>query len=118
MHFYGVSAIRSDHHGAFVLAMPTFFSSLVWHLAGMCFVQVGRFEQYCCCLRGLFCDGSEINDACFLFFFRFFCLGQSPTLLFFFFFFFWVGELFITMTAMKVTTRAAFSSSDDEQLAT
>ena len=32
--------------------------------------------------------------------------------------FFWVGELFITMIAMKVTTRAVFSSSDDEQQAT
>jgi len=24
------------------LAMPILFSSLVWHLAGICFVQVGR----------------------------------------------------------------------------
>jgi len=48
---------------AFVLAMSIFFSSLVWHLAGMCFVQVGRLEWCCCCLRGLLCDGSDTNDA-------------------------------------------------------
>ena len=45
------------------LAMPIFFSSLVWHLAGMCFVQVGRLERCCCCLRGLLCDGYDTNDA-------------------------------------------------------
>ena len=44
-------------------ANPIFFSSLVWHLAGMCFVQVGRLERCCCCLRGLLCDGSDTNDA-------------------------------------------------------
>ncbi len=49
--------------GAFVLAMPIFFSSLIWHLAGVCFVQVGRLERCCCCLRGLLCDGSDTNDS-------------------------------------------------------
>ena len=29
----------------------------------MCFVQVGRLEWSCCCLRGLLCDGSDTNDA-------------------------------------------------------
>ena len=29
----------------------------------MCFVQVGRLELSCCCLRGLLCDGSDTNDA-------------------------------------------------------
>ena len=48
---------------AFVLAMTALFSSLIWHLAAMCFVQVGRLERFCCCLRGLFCDGSDMNDA-------------------------------------------------------
>jgi len=43
--------------------MPIFFSSLIWHLAGVCFVQVGRLERCCCCLRGLLCDGSDTNDA-------------------------------------------------------
>ncbi len=35
----------------------------VWHLAGMCFVQVGRLERCCCCLRSLSCDGSDTNNA-------------------------------------------------------
>ena len=38
-----------------------FFSSLVWHLARMCFVQVGRLER--CCLHGLHCDSSDMDDA-------------------------------------------------------
>ena len=49
--------------GAYVLAWPIFLSSLVWHLAGICFVQVGRLERCCCCLGGLLCDGSGTNDA-------------------------------------------------------
>ncbi len=53
---------------AFVLAMSLFFSSLVGHLAGMCFVHVGSLERCCCCLRGLLDDGSDTNDVCFSFF--------------------------------------------------
>ncbi len=49
--------------GAFVLTMPIFFGSFVWHLAGTCFVQVGRLERCCCCLRGLLCDSSDVKDA-------------------------------------------------------
>ena len=54
----------------------------------MCFVQVGRLERFCCCLRGLFCDSSDMHDA----------LWVCVTLLVqdFFIFFFWVtGELSI-----------------------
>ena len=29
----------------------------------MCFVQVGRLERCCCCLRGLHCDSFDMNDA-------------------------------------------------------
>ena len=47
--------------------MSSFFGSLVWHLVGMRFVQVGRLECCCCCLFGLVCDGSDTNDA-FLFY--------------------------------------------------
>ena len=43
--------------------MTIFFSLLVWHLARMCFVQVGRLERCCCCLRGLHCNGSSMNGA-------------------------------------------------------
>jgi len=32
----------SCHSECFVLAISSFLGSLVWHLAGMCFVQVGR----------------------------------------------------------------------------
>ncbi len=32
---------------SFVLAMSLFFSSLVRHLAGMCFVHVGSLERCC-----------------------------------------------------------------------
>ena len=48
---------------AFVSAMTILLGSLVWHLARMCFVQVGRLERCCCCLRGLRCDSSDMNDA-------------------------------------------------------
>ena len=46
-----------------VLAVTIFFSSFVWHLARMGFVQVYRLERCCCCLRGLLCDSSDMNDA-------------------------------------------------------
>ncbi len=42
--------------------MPHLFSS-VRHLVEMCFVQVGRLERCCCCLRGSLCAGSDTNDA-------------------------------------------------------
>ena len=45
------------------LTLFSLFSSLVWHLARMCFVQVGRLERCCCCLHGLHCDSSDMNDA-------------------------------------------------------
>ncbi len=37
--------------------------ALVWHWAGMCFVQVGKLERCCCCLRAHLCDSSDTNDA-------------------------------------------------------
>ena len=46
-----------------MLAVTILFGSLVRHLARMCFVQVGRLKQCCCCLRGLHCDSSDMNDA-------------------------------------------------------
>ena len=54
---------RACHFECLVLAISRFFSSLVRHLAGMCFVQFGRLEWSCCCSRGLLCDGSDTNDA-------------------------------------------------------
>ena len=46
-----------------MLAVTVLFGSLVWHLARTCFVQVGRLKRCCCCLRGLHCDSSDMNDA-------------------------------------------------------
>ena len=43
--------------------MTTLFGSLVWHLAKICFVQVGGLERCCCCLRSLHYVSSDMNDA-------------------------------------------------------
>ena len=43
--------------------MPALFSSFVWHLAGMRFVQVDRLEQGFCYSYGMLCDSSDTNDA-------------------------------------------------------
>ena len=48
---------------AIILAMTIFFSSFIWHWAKVGFVHVSRLEQCCCCLRGLLCDSSDMNDA-------------------------------------------------------
>ena len=46
-----------------MLAVTILFGSLVWHLVRMCFVQVGRLKRCCCCLHGVHCDSSDMNDA-------------------------------------------------------
>ena len=43
--------------------MPALFSSFVWHLAGMRFVQVDRLERGFCYSYGMLCDSSDTNDA-------------------------------------------------------
>ena len=43
--------------------MPALFSSFVWHLAGMRFVQVDRPERGFCYSYGMLCDSSDTNDA-------------------------------------------------------
>ena len=49
--------------------MPALFSSFVWHLAGMRFVQVDRLERGFCYSYGMLCDSSDTNDVFFFFFF-------------------------------------------------
>ena len=51
------------HLLAFVSAIPIIFGSFVWHLAGLCLVQVGRLQQFCCYFCGMLCDSSDMNDA-------------------------------------------------------
>ena len=51
--------------------MPALFSSFVWHLAGMRFVQVDRLERGFCYSYGMLCDSFDTNDAFFFFFFFF-----------------------------------------------
>ena len=41
--------------------MPALFSSFVWHLAGMRFVQVDRLERGFCYSYGMLCDSSDTN---------------------------------------------------------
>ena len=48
---------------AFVSARTISFSSFVWHLAGLCLVQVGRLQQFNCYFCGMLCDSSDMNDA-------------------------------------------------------
>ena len=55
--------LGSCHSECLVLAISIVFSLLIQHLAEISFVQVGRLEWCCCCLRGLLCDGSDANDA-------------------------------------------------------
>ena len=43
--------------------MPALFSSFVWHLAGMRFVQVDRLERGFCYSYGMLCDSFDTNDA-------------------------------------------------------
>ena len=66
--------------------MPALFSSFVWHLAGMRFVQVDRLERGFCYSYGMLCDSSDTSDALGMYFkCILFMIIQD---VFFFFFFF------------------------------
>ena len=82
--------------------MPALFSSFVWHLAGMRFVQVDRLQRGFCYSYGMLCDSSDTNDAlgmcfkCILERNRELSCNQKKKNACILFFFFWEGKIFIT----------------------
>ena len=42
---YGSNVVGSHHFECLEIAMPALFSSFVWHLAEMRFVQIDRLER-------------------------------------------------------------------------
>ena len=67
--------------------MPALFSSFVWHLAGMRFVQVDRLERGFCYSYGMLRDSSDTNDALGMYFKCILFMIIQDVLFFFFFFF-------------------------------
>lgn len=55
-------AIRSCHFGGLFNNDAYLLQLIAWHLAGTCFLQLGRLARCCCCLRGRLFDGSDTND--------------------------------------------------------